>query len=74
MCYWQIESNEFLPSSKTLGRSISITAVNELPKLLSKKKTKLLCVNDDMAMTENDLEKFSKILSNRYPDKSRFEL
>lgn len=35
---------------------------------------KLLCVNDDMAMTENDLEKFSKILSNRYPDKSQFEL
>lgn len=74
MCYWQIESNEFLPSSKAFGKSISITAVNELPKLLSKNKTKLLCVNDDMAMTENDLEKFSKILSNRYPDKSQFEL
>ena len=74
LCYWQIESNEFLPSSKTFGKSISITAVDQLPKLLSKKKTKLLCVNDDMAMTENDLEKFSKILSNRYPDKSQFEL
>lgn len=74
LCYWQIESNDFQPSTKNFGKSISITAVDQLPKLLSKKKTKLLCVNDDMAMTENDLEKFSKILSNRYPDKSQFEL
>ena len=72
--YWQIESNEFLPSSKNFGKSISITDIDELPKLLLKKRTKLLCVNDDMAMTENDLNKFSKILSDRYPEKSQFEL
>ena len=46
----------------------------ELPKLLLKKRTKLLCVNDDLGMTEDDLKKFSKILSERYPEKSRFEL
>lgn len=46
----------------------------ELPKLLLKKRTKLLCVNDDLGMTEDDLKKFSKILSERYPEKSQFEL
>lgn len=74
LCYWQIESNEFLPSKENFGKSISIINVDELPKLFLKKKTKLLCVNDDMAMTENDLKKFEKILSDRYPDKSQFEL
>ena len=74
LCYWQIESNDFIPSSKDFGKSIPITAIEELPKLLLKKRTKLLCVNDDMAMTENDLKKFSKILSERYPEKSQFEL
>ena len=57
-----------------LVRILGITAIEELPKLLLKKRTKLLCVNDDMAMTENDLKKFSKILSERYPEKSQFEL
>lgn len=74
LCYWQIESNDFIPSSKDFGKSIPITAIEELPKLLLKKRTKLLCVNDDMAMTEDDLKKFSKILSERYPEKSQFEL
>ena len=38
LCYWQIESNDFQPSTKNFGKSISITAVDQLPKLLSKKR------------------------------------
>ncbi len=41
--------------SKNIGEFIDLTHVNQLDRVLNDKNKKLLCVNDDVEISEKDL-------------------
>ena len=70
---WQIESNQFYPMSKNIGETIGLNQVDKLDKIFEDKHKKLLCVNDDSDLKEENLVHFKEIIQERYPKKSAFE-
>ena len=70
---WQIESNQFYPMSKNFGETIGLNQVDKLDKIFEDKHKKLLCVNDDSDLKEENLIHFKEIIQERYPKKSAFE-
>ena len=71
--YWQIESNQFYPGSKNIGKSIDLNKLDQLESIFKDKHRKLLCVNDNIDFKEENLLRFKQILDVRYPEKSSFE-
>ena len=70
---WQIESNQFFPMSKNFGETIGLNQVDKLDKIFEDKHKKLLCVNDDSDLKQENLIHFKEIIQERYPKKSAFE-
>ncbi|HEL1586828.1 TPA: Stealth CR1 domain-containing protein [Streptococcus suis] len=75
MGYWNIESNLFYPQDINFGTYVSIGEIDSVNKLLTSKKYKNICVNDDFKSEEFDLEISSliSILEKKFPEKSSFE-
>lgn len=73
---WQIAKNNFVPMSPKLGRLYSISDdLTEIGNAITKKKFKLLCLNDSKSIKNFEATKDSinKMLNDLYPDKSSFE-
>ena len=71
--YWQIESNQFYPMSKSFGETIGLNQVDKLESIFKDRRKKLLCVNDDVDFKEENIIRFKEILNEYYPEKSAFE-
>lgn len=53
--------------SKNIGEFIDLTHVNQLDRVLNDKNKKLLCVNDDVEISEKDLAFLRKSYKNVDP-------
>jgi len=78
MRYWRIAKGEIYPSKEIAGKYLNITSRNQIPEIRHAitSKLKVICLNDnisedDYVVVENTLK---KLLSNKFPLKSQFEL
>lgn len=76
MRYWQLAQGKFQPRSPRFGAYYPITADNRsLDAVLSRKKEKVCCVNDetDTIDFEKTKAEILKIFQKHFPEKSQFE-
>ncbi|KAF0493152.1 Stealth CR1 domain-containing protein [Pediococcus acidilactici] len=77
MKYWQIEEGKFMPQSKNFGRVYSMEQTKEITEALQDSKIKTICINDTNDLDLDILEyaeKIKKVLKEKFPEKSSFEL
>lgn len=72
--YLEIESNQFHPQSYSIGKRIDMNQTKEFKQILSSSRYKMVCINDTLEfIPENQIE-IAKLLNDKFPIKSKFEL
>ena len=76
MKYWQIVSGQFFPQRYSFGKLYSANQTKEIEWELDRKRTKLLCINDNEGVSnfEQIKEETIRIFERLFPEKSSFEL
>lgn len=75
MSYWNIETNRFYPQTRKIGKYIPIADKEQIAKFVRQSAYKMVCINDDESSVDFQAENawISKILAEKFPDKSSFE-
>lgn len=75
MGYWNIETNMFYPQDVNFGTYVSIGDKDRVRELLTSKKYKNICVNDDFYSDNFEMEVINlvKVLDGIFPEKGSFE-
>lgn len=75
MGYWNIESNQFYPQNVNFGSYVSIGDKEGVKQILTSKKYKNICVNDDFNSVDFDIEVSNLVntLDKMFPEKGSFE-
>ncbi|WP_074581090.1 MULTISPECIES: Stealth CR1 domain-containing protein [Streptococcus] len=75
MGYWNIETNMFYPQDVNFGTYVSIGDKDRVRELLTSKKYKNICVNDDFNSDNFEMEvnNLVKVLDGIFPEKGSFE-
>lgn len=75
MRYWQLESNQFYPRAKIIGKYYDISEFNEIQKDIAHSQHKLICINDsNITNYDKIVNSIIELFNKKYPNKSSFEL
>lgn len=75
LMYWEIETNNFVPQHFDFGLYTSASWAASLPEVLTRAKTKSICINDNegVELTEELIQTIESALADKFPAPGGFE-